>query len=138
MHPTLAQLLADWKSSGWKETYGRSPKRDDLIIPSTEGGYRSVNYALKTFHRDLDTLGLRKRRHYDTRRTFVSLAQDVGASKEVLRFLTHPSPNDAFDLYSTPSWEARCAAVMCLRLSTLPSRDLSPGETMPTAVAVAK
>ena len=94
-------------------TYGRAPKQSDLIIPSTEGGYRCVNYAWKSFVRDLDALGLRKRRHHDSRRTFISLALDGGASKEVLQHITHPSPRDAFDLYTTPSWEARCAAVQC-------------------------
>ena len=54
---------------------------------------------------------MRRRRHYDARRTFISLALDGGASKDVLRYITHPSPADAFDLYSTPSWPARCAQV---------------------------
>jgi len=120
VHPGLAQVLIEWRRLGWKSTYGRSPKDDDLIIPSTEGGHRSVTYALKTFHRDLEVLGLRKRRLHDCRRTFISLAQDGGASKDVLRFLTHPSPGDAFDLYSTPSWEARCEAVLCLQVGLEP------------------
>ena len=124
VHPFLAQVLSDWKASGWKATYGRSPKCGDPIVPSTQGGYRSANYALKTFHQDLELLGLRERRLHDCRRTFISLAQDGGASKEVLRAITHPSPRDAFDLYSTPSWEARCEAVLCLGIV----RELRPGE----------
>jgi integrase len=120
VHPVLAQILNDWKAKGWNATYGRSPKRGDLIVPSTEGGYRSANYALKAFHQDLELLGLRKRRLHDCRRTFISLAQDGGASKEVLRAITHPSPRDAFDLYSTPSWDARCEAVLCLKIDQGP------------------
>jgi integrase len=117
VHPALAKVLADWKLMGWAATYSRAPKQNELIIPSTEGGYRCVNYAWKSFVRDLDALGLRKRRHHDSRRTFISLALDGGASKEVLQHITHPSPRDAFDLYTTPSWEARCAAVQCLKVS---------------------
>jgi integrase len=124
VHPVLAQILNDWRIRGWKTTYGKSPKRGDLIVPSTEGGYRSANYALKTFHRDLALLGLRVRRLHDCRRTFVSLAQDGGASKEVLRAITHPSPRDAFDLYSTPSWVARCEAVLCLKIGARVDAEL--------------
>jgi integrase len=117
VHPVLASVLAEWKLTGWAQVHGRAPKADDLILPSTKGGHRSVNYALKCFNRDLATLGLRKRRHYDSRRTFISLALDAGASKDVLRFITHPPPEgDAFDLYQTPSWPARCQQVLCIRM----------------------
>jgi integrase len=137
VHPGLGKILAGWKKSGWAKMYGRRPKADDLLIPSTEGGYRSVTYALKIFHRDLEILGLRKRRHHDTRRTFISLAQDGGATKEILRYITHPSPNDAFDLYSTPSWEARCAAVRCLRVTLEQSSENSASEDVIRGVSVA-
>jgi integrase len=135
VHPALASLLREWKALGWKATHGRSPKKVDLIIPSTEGGYRSVTYALKAFHRDLEMLGLRKRRLHDCRRTFISMAQDGGASKEVLRAITHPSPKDAFDLYSTPSWDARCAAVLCLRVGLKAAEAPSPAATGPAEIS---
>jgi integrase len=125
VHPVLAQLLAQWKLSGWKKLMERELKGDDLIIPTLRGEHRKVNSALKAFHRDLETLGLRKRRHYDSRRTFISMALDGGASKDVLRYITHPSPTDAFDLYKTPSWEARCAQVLCLKVSTSRGKVLS-------------
>ena len=58
--------------------------------------------------------GLRRRRHYDTRRTFISLALGGGASKDLLMSITHPRPADAFDMYRTPAWEALCGAVDCI------------------------
>src|SRR5262249_30179234 len=76
VHPVLAKVLASWKLSGWKRQFKRDPKPGDLIIPSTEGGHRCSHYALKAFNKDLATLELRKRRHYDSRRTFISLALD--------------------------------------------------------------
>ena len=36
------------------------------------GDHRDVRKALEDFHEDLKRLGLRKRRHYDARRTFIS------------------------------------------------------------------
>ena len=64
---------------------------------------------------ELERLELRKRRHYDARRTFISLGLDGGASKDILQGITHPRPVDAFDLYRTPGWGARCEAVLNLK-----------------------
>jgi integrase len=137
VHPTLAKVLATWKLSGWKRLFDRDPKRDDLIVPARGGGpkkrdeHRNVAWALSLFHTDLETLGLRKRRHYDSRRTFVSLAQDDGANGDLVRWLTHP-PGDTFALYTTPSWEALCEAVSKLRIKV---RDDGGGEVVPLRVA---
>jgi len=70
----------------------------------------------------------RKRRHYDSRRTFISLGLDGGASKDILKSITHPRPADAFDLYRTASWEARCEAVQKLRV------ELREGRVIPVPV----
>jgi hypothetical protein len=57
-----------------------------------------------------------------------------GASKDVLAAITHPRPKDAFDLYRTLAWLARCEAVMKLKvelkegtLVRLPGRAVAPG-----------
>jgi integrase len=114
VHPTLAAVLAAWKLTGWRERHGHAPKPGDLMIPTIHGGHRDVRKALEDFNEDLRRLGLRKRRHYDARRTFTSLALSGRASKDVLKHLTHPRPADAFDLYVTPTWEALCEAVQCI------------------------
>jgi hypothetical protein len=97
----------------------RTPNEGDLIIPNILGNHRDVRKALEDFHDDLKHLGLRKRRHYDARRTFISLGLDGGASKDLLQGITHPRPADAFDLYRTPAWAARCEAVSKLRVELL-------------------
>ena len=117
VHPALAKVLGAWKLTGWRRRMGRAPKADDLIVPTINGTHRDVRKALEDFHEDLDRLGLRRRRHYDARRTFISLGLDGGASKDILQSITHPRPADAFDLYRTPSWEARCEAVLALRVA---------------------
>ena len=114
VHPVLAAILAAWKLHGWAKETGKKPAGGDLILPATVGKGRNVNVANDQWKRDLKELGLRPRRHYDTRRTFISVGIDAGCSKEVLKFLTHPSPADAFDLYRTPSWPALCEQVMKL------------------------
>lgn len=73
VHPTLAKVLAAWKLTGWRERMGRAPTGDDLIIPNINNQPRDVRKALEDFYEDLDRLGLRRRRHYDSRRTFISL-----------------------------------------------------------------
>ncbi len=114
-HPVLAKVLAVWKLKGWEHRYGRKPTAEDLVVPTIKGTPKDVRTALMDFHEDLQRLGLRKRRQYDSRRSFISLGLDGGASKEILKFITHPRPSDAFDLYRTPSWEARCQAVKCIK-----------------------
>ena len=125
VHPTLAKVLATWKLTGWRKRMSRSPRADDLIIPTVNGTHRDVRKALEDFHEDLERLGLRRRRHYDSRRTFISLGLDGGASKDILQNITHPRPADAFDLYRTPAWEARCDAVLKLRVLLREGRVIS-------------
>lgn len=117
VHPTLARILATWKLSGWHKGWKRQPKPDDLVVPAHGGGSRNVCYSLMAFHDDLAKLGLRKRRHYDTRRTFISLAQADGARKDVLRWVTHGPSGDVFDAYTTLPWSALCESVGCLKAS---------------------
>jgi integrase len=116
VHPTLARVLATWKLTGWRARMKRPPAASDLIVPTINGTHRDVRKALEDFHEDLERLGLRKRRHYDARRTFISLGLDAGASKDLLQSITHPRPADAFDLYRTPGWAARCQAVAMLKI----------------------
>jgi len=111
VHPVLARMLAEWKLRGWAERHGRTPLPADLIVPTINGTQRDVRKALEDFHEDLEKLGLRKRRQYDARRTFASLAMSAGASKDLVKQITHPRPSEVFDVYVTPSWESLCSTV---------------------------
>jgi len=124
VHPALAKVLAAWKLTGWRKWMEASPKQGDLIIPNINGDHRDVRKALEDFHEDVERLGLRKRRQYDARRTFISLGLDGGASKDLLQSITHPRPLDVFDLYRTPAWAARCEAVAKLKV------ELREGEVL--------
>jgi hypothetical protein len=110
---SLAKLLAIWKLSGWRRLFGGSPTPDDLIVPARGGGNRNVSYSLKAFHEDLERIGLRLRRHYDSRR----LAQADGATKDVLRWVTHGPTGDIVDAYTTLPWATLCEAVSGLRIA---------------------
>ena len=50
--------------------------------------HRDVRKALEDFREELERPGLRMRRHYDARRTFISLGLDAGASKDLLQSIT--------------------------------------------------
>lgn len=126
VHPTLARVLARWRLEGFASYFGRAPRDDDRIIPSRSGPgvIRSVWNAYDRFQEDLRRAGLRERRFYDTRRTFISLARGGGASKEVLRWVTHGVRRDILDEYTTLPWETLCAAVLCLKAELLEGRVL--------------
>jgi len=36
VHPALADLLQEWRESGWAELMGRTPRPEDLIVPPGE------------------------------------------------------------------------------------------------------
>ncbi len=62
---------------------------------------------------------LRPRQMHDLRRTGISLAQDGGANKDVLRWATHTPPREVFDLYTSLQWDTvyREVARMLIRVS---------------------
>ena len=104
VHPTLAQILAAWRDSGFEQLTGRSPRPDDPIVPSRRGAYRNVNSSLRRFHEDLERIGLRVRRRHDVRRTFISIARADGAVADTLHFATHGPDGDIMDAYTTLPW----------------------------------
>lgn len=119
VHPTLAKVLAAWRLGGWERYQGRAPRPGDRIVPSPDGGTLNSNSTLLRLHEDQATLGLRKRRQHDARRTFISLARGGGASKDLLRWVTHGPEGDVVDDYTTPPWHSLCEQVALLKVSLL-------------------
>lgn len=113
VHPVLAKVLATWKLAGFERYAGRPPQDHDLVVPAAKGGNRSASHSYGRWALDLGRLGMRLRRHYDTRRTFRSLAGDGGASKDHVRWITH-TPGDQLDDYNSPSWAALCEVVLAI------------------------
>jgi integrase len=125
VHPTLAKILSAWKSGGWERMMGRAPKSEDLIFPSAKpelvhGLYRNPNEQRKFFYNLCDELGLRRRRVHDFRRTFISLARDDGAQRDVIRWITHPPDGDILDTYTTPAWSLLCGEIAKLKIELRP------------------
>jgi len=128
IHPVLAEILREWQAQGFERTMGRPPTPDDLVVPtppppkgkgrhSRAWSMRDKNYTRKCFLRDLRTLGIDHRRVHDLRRTFISLARDDGADKDILRRGTHQPPKDVMELYTTVEWRKLCDEVAKLRIS---------------------
>ena len=65
---------------------GHRPRR---IVPSATGKPRNNSYAWSRFAADLKALGIAHQRHYETRATFINLAEGGGASPEDIHRLTH-------------------------------------------------
>ncbi len=118
VHPALAVILARWRAEGWERFWGRAPRPEDLVVPSARGNPRNNSYSWQRFKVDLETLGLKHQRHYETRSTFINLAEAGGASPDDVHRLTHASVGEAKDLYRrVPQlWPRLCAAVRCIAL----------------------
>jgi len=85
-------------------------------VPKHDGRNRDAHFVLYWFRRDCEVLGLRQRRQYDSRRTFVSLAQADGARKDILRWISHGPEGDIVSLYTTLPWQALCEEVAKLKI----------------------
>jgi integrase len=115
VHPLTAALLGEWRLSGWARLFGRQPTETDLLVPNRAGTYVTDLNLGDNFPRDLEALGLRRRRFHDTKRTFVTLARASGAGG-FLRWVSHgPTKGEMQDTYSTPPWETLCREVLCIK-----------------------
>src|SRR5262249_26099440 len=97
---------------------------DDVLVPKAGGQNRDAHYVLYWFRHDCALLGLRRRRQYDSRRTFISLAQADGARKDILRWVTHGPEGDIVSLYTTLPWAALCDEVAKLNVGLRAGRLL--------------
>lgn len=128
VHPELLRVLDWWRRDGWERLMGRSPRPDDLIVPSRRGKHRNVNHMGRRLHEDLERLGLRQRNQHDFRRTFISLAQECGANVPLLKWITHGNARSTImDDYSAISWEARCAEMQKVDVRACAAKE-SPTE----------
>jgi integrase len=118
VHPVLAELLERWRAEGWPRAHGRAPAPEDLVVPAPDGAPRANTSSWRDFQRDLAALGLARQRHYESRSTFLSLAEGGGADLATVRLLTHPSPKSAADLYRRQRilWPKLCESVRTIRV----------------------
>lgn len=118
VHPALAAILKAWKGGGWERFMGREPRPEDLIVPSATGKPRNNAYTWRCFRDDLRTLGFAHQRHYETRSTFINLAEAGGALPEDVHRLTHASLGEAKDLYRRipQQWPRLCRAVRAIQI----------------------
>ncbi len=126
VHPALAEILTAWKAEGWRRFWGREPTPEDLIVPAAGGKPRNNAFSWRAFRDDLVTLGIPHQRHYETRSTFINLAEGAGALPEDVARLTHASVGQAKDLYRRvpQQWPRLCAAVKAIHIA--PTPEVSP------------
>ncbi len=130
VHTTLAALLDQWLFE-YEDAIGHPPTPDDLIIPLPPDvklkrageRFRGYDYTGRRWREiDLPMLGWRSRSVYDTKATFITLCQDDGARREVIRDrITHTKPKrTAFDHYDRgPHWEETCRELSKFRMELL-------------------
>ena len=133
VHPALAAILEAWRAGGWERLFGRAPKPEDFIVPARRGGLLNNSHSWRCFRDDLRTLGLEHQRHYETRSTFINLAEGAGADPHYVAKLTHPSVRDAKDLYARARqyWPRLCEAVLKIRIDppVVTSTPREPGSS---------
>lgn len=117
VHPLLAEVLREWRATGWREQFGREPEPDDLIVPDpVTHSVRSASNHAYWHKQDLQALGMRARRGHDFRRTLISMGQDHGARREVLEAITHKGNRTVMGMYSSFAWPTLCEAIACIEL----------------------
>lgn len=117
VHPALAEVLAAWWSLGWREHVGRDPEGDDIIVPDRDGSILTKSQVLYALRQDLETLGLRRRRVHDLRRTFVTLARTHGGRKDIIELISHGPRGDIVDTYTSMPWATLCEEIGKLKIS---------------------
>jgi integrase len=123
VHPELARMLAAWKLSGFAKQFGRLPRPDDFIVPSTRGGGpRTARSTYGVFTgTDCPEVGVQPLTFHRTRDTFASLCRRGGARKDVVEKITHNATGDTLDTYTHFDWAPLCEAVLCLGLTLKPA-----------------
>lgn len=132
VHPVLAGMLHEWRAIGWPAMFGAEPKPDDLIVPlpldvkrtkRTGERFRGWDYTGRRW-REIDepTLQWRHRSVYDTRATFITLALEDGANRDILeQRVTHTkNRRNAFTGYDRGErWTETCHEVAKLKVRRL-------------------
>ena len=132
VHKLLAEMLSEWRSHGWAETFGRPPTPDDFVLPywkkrpgrrGRHGGSTgemkmlTKNAMWKGLQADLLLVGFRPRRAYDLRRTGISLYRNAGAIRDVLAWATHGRSKEmTIDDYTNMDWQTLCAEIAKLKI----------------------
>jgi integrase len=102
VHLRLLSVLRDWRAAYISEVQDPALTQY-LVFPAPRGGaqkHMRSSVALHRFQKDLERMGLDKRRMHDARRTFVTLACNTdGADTEILRRVTHARKGDVHDGY---------------------------------------
>lgn len=124
MHPELQGILGPFQKI-WAAIYDKRPEREDWLVPSKAKGPWSLRIRrheriYKDFRRDLKTIGLRKRRLHDLRRSFISFCLEDGVNPSILKRFTHlPNQTNMLDVYSSFSWVRVCYEILKLNLTPL-------------------
>ncbi len=132
VHPVLAAMLASWRH-GWGQMFGRPPTAADPIVPRAPGKGRDAPgtaHTKKTGGDLMDRILAKLEippapmKAHALRSTFISLALEDGADRELIKRITHPPTkkgNDAFDRYDRANyWPRLCPEIMKLSISPKP------------------
>lgn len=128
-HPVAASLLAEWRLSGFRATFGRAPRTDDLLVPNRAGRHMTDLNLLGNLQADLKALGMRPRTFHALRATFCTYAAAGGATWDVAKHISHGvkrrSRNMA-NVYVRPPWEVLCSVVLGIKLAPQAEAQVLP------------
>jgi integrase len=128
VHPALADMLTAWRH-GWAAMFGRAPTADDPIVPRAPGKWIDKPggpHSKKTGGNLMDSILAAlaippaPKKTHALKSTFISLAMEDGASRELIKRITHTPGNgrDAFARYDRAEyWPQLCAEVARLRIT---------------------
>jgi integrase len=127
VHPLLAEFLESWRH-GWAVMFGREPNATDPIVPKAPGKWidkPGSPHSKKTGGNLMDDIlekcGIEPApmKAHALRSTFISLALEDGADRELIKRITHTmgTGRDAFARYDRADyWPKLCAEVSKITL----------------------
>jgi len=120
VHSLLKRALAVWRLQ-WPVVAGFQPfENSPIFITQIKRQHWRKDSLRNVFKRDLERLGLdASHTPHDFRHSFITAAQAAGASADMVRKITHPTPRTIMDVYTHHEWARLCAVVSAIKLPAI-------------------
>jgi len=113
VHRLVAAALDEYREE-WRLVFCRQPGKDDVIFAGKDGTAVTRSMGYKLWRQCCAVAGVANRSVHSTRHTFITMARQAGAPKDVVERITHNATGDIVDRYTHSLWEPMVAAVAAI------------------------
>jgi integrase len=116
VHPELAKVLNEWRTTGFEIVHGRRPDDDDFIVPIRSGAGTNLtrSSAYKLWRKACDEAGVTNHSLHSTRHTFTTFARRGTPRTDAVEAITHNKRGEMVDYYNHWLWTPLCEAMEAL------------------------